>query len=298
MSLRDWVAALQIPLFTAVLAPGVVGVSLVVRLGAELPPLALFLVFLALVLVQAAANLHKGLVESADRKGPPAEVPSLYVFDSGAVERLGWSPRRLRLLLADLYLVGAIAGLALVLRYGDLVLLGIGLAGGLLAFFYSGPPLKLSYRGVGEVATFLAFGPILVAGVAYVFLQAVPPEALWSGALMGFLASLISFERYFPLAEEDASKGKRTPVVRLGPERATRVLWLLLGAPYATAAVGGLLGQHALLAFGATLPLAVGLGLSHRRGLEEPRAFGRATLLAVALHGVGGAAVALAYLLL
>ncbi|MCK7501780.1 MAG: hypothetical protein MZW92_76110 [Comamonadaceae bacterium] len=37
-------------------------------------------------------------------------------------------------------------------------------AGVALAFFYHAPPLKLSYRGWGEAAVFLAYGPLICAG--------------------------------------------------------------------------------------------------------------------------------------
>jgi hypothetical protein len=37
------------------------------------------------------------------------------------------------------------------------------------------------------------------------------------------MAALISFARYFPAEEEDRAKGKRTPVVRAGGARASRI---------------------------------------------------------------------------
>lgn len=298
MPLRAWLAALQAPLFSAVLSPAAVGVAVAMDAGASPTPFPLVLLFLALVFVQAGANLQKGLVESADRPGPATEVPSVYVFDSGAVERLGWSRRRLRLLTIDLFVLGGVAGLALVWNFGDLLLLALGAAGGFLGFFYSAPPLKLSYRGVGEIPTFLAFGPLLVVGATYLFAGEIRPLALWAGVVMGFLAALISYERYFPVAEEDASKGKRTPVVRLGTERATRVLWMLLVAPYLTALAGGLLGQPALLPFLATAPVAYAMARAHHRAAEEPKAYGTATQLAVALHALGGLVLVGAVLLL
>src|SRR5207247_9681195 len=56
------------------------------------------------------------------------------------------------------------------------------------------------------------------------------PSAFASGGL-GFLAAALSFARYFPNRDEDASKGKRTPVTILGFRRARRVFLALLLAP-------------------------------------------------------------------
>jgi 1,4-dihydroxy-2-naphthoate octaprenyltransferase len=295
MSVRAWAVALQAPLFSAVVAPAAVGVVVAWRAGAAIASLPLVLVFGALVLIQAGANLQKGLVESADRPGRADAAPSVFVFDSAAVERLGWERARLRRLAQTLFGLGALLGLVLVLAYGDLVLLALGAAGGLLGYFYSAPPLKLSYRGVGEIATFLAFGPFLVAGVAYLFARAFLGDALWTGTIVGFLAALISYVRYFPVAREDREKGKRTPVVRLGPEGATAVLWVLLAAPYGTALLGGLLGTVPLLAFLVTVPLAFGLVRAHGRGLVDPRRFGASTRWAVLLQGAGAAVLVAAY---
>lgn len=296
MALRDWAVALQAPLFVAVVVPALVGAAVAWRSGAVVPLPLLLLVLAALVLIQAGANLLKGLVESVDRRGPPRRGASPFVFDSGAVERLAWSRPRLQWLTRLLFALGAVAGVVVVLLYGDLVLLALGVAGGLLGFFYSAPPLKLSYRGIGEIPTFLAFGPLLVLGVAYVFAGALLPAALWAGIIMGFLATVISFARYFPLAKEDRAKGKRTPVVAWGPRRGAWLLGLLLVGPYLTAAGGGLLADATLLPFLATLPLAAAVVLAQRWEARET-AGGGATGLAVLLHAVGGAVLAVAYML-
>jgi 1,4-dihydroxy-2-naphthoate octaprenyltransferase len=289
--------ALQVPLFTAVVSPALVGFAIAWQDVGVLRLTPAALVILALIFIQAGANLQKGLVESADRGGPRVDVPSIFIFDSGAVEALGWPRRSLSILTGILFVIGGLAGVYLVLTYGDLVLLALGTAGGLLGFFYSAPPLKLSYRGIGEVATFLAFGPLLVLGVAYLFAQAILASALWTGVVMGLLASLISFERYFPLAEEDRGKGKRTPVVLLGPTRATTVLWTLLAAPYLIALVVGLMADPRLLPFLLTLPIAVVMARYHVRGLKKPCEWGVATGLAVLLHLVGGLILAASYVL-
>ena len=41
-------------------------------------------------------------------------------------------------------------------------------AGAFIVFFYTSPPFMLNYRGLGETALFLAFGPMIVWGIAFV----------------------------------------------------------------------------------------------------------------------------------
>lgn len=295
VALREWVVAFQAPLFVVVLVPALLGAAVAWRQGAEVNLTHLGLVLMALVLIQGGANLEKGLVESGDRSGPAMSVQSPFIFDSGAVERLGWSRRALQGVVLAMFGAGGLAGVYLMLTYAAPILLVIGALGAFLGFFYSAPPLKLSYRGVGEVATFLAFGPLLVAGVGYLFARTLQPSLWWAGILMGFLASIVSFERYFPLEAEDREKGKRTPVVILGPGRATWVLWVLLTAPFVVSMAGFNLGLRGILAFVAGLPVAVALAVAHRRALSTQR-YGGAIGLAVLLHATAGLSLTLAYL--
>src|SRR2546423_14778891 len=100
-----------------------------------------------------------------------------------------------------------------------------------MAWRFRPPPLQLSYRGIGELSRFLAFGPVMTVGATVAFGGAGLRESGFASVVLGFLGSAISFARYFPNREGDASKGKRTPVTILGFSRAKRVFLALLFAP-------------------------------------------------------------------
>jgi 1,4-dihydroxy-2-naphthoate octaprenyltransferase len=220
---------MQVPVLPVGVGPVVVG-SLYggLSFGATLDLPVLALVTASIVLIQGGANIQKGIVESRDLGATPARPTSSFVFDAGAVRRLGLDEDTLERLALGLFGSGAGLGLVVVAIRRDPLLLLLGLLGLVAAYSYSGAPFKLSYRGIGEVSTFLAFGPLMFSGAFY----AQHPSITWwwlaVGSTFGFLAAAISFARYFPAQEEDSRKGKRTPVVRLGPRRALPIFAALV----------------------------------------------------------------------
>src|SRR5213596_3464822 len=219
MNVREWIRASQAILFEASIFPAIVGTAVAIHAGARFDGLWFALILISLVGIQAGANLSKGYYEGRNRSAPPASPGSWFAFDSSAARNLAADPRDVLRLARIGFGLGTGAGLLLVVLTKNPVLLAFGLAGAILARSYSSPPLQLSYRGIGELSTFLAFGG---AGLR---------QSAFASVVLGFLAAAISFARYFPNRDEDASKGKRTPVTILGFRRARRVFLALLLAP-------------------------------------------------------------------
>ena len=122
---------------------------------------------------------------------------------------------------AAFYTLGIAAGLAIVIGREPQVL-WLGMLGAGLAFFYHAPPLKLSYRGLGEVAVALAYGPVIACGTYLVQRHGVSPEVLWASLPLGVAIMAFLWINEFPDARADALAGKRTLVVRLGRPWAAR----------------------------------------------------------------------------
>lgn len=98
-------------------------------------------------------------------------------------------------------------------------LIAIGLAGLLLGWAYSAPPLKLVSRGFGELvitASWLA----LVAGADFVQRGAFSWTPVLFGMPFALLVANILFINQFPDLAADRLAGKRTLVVRAGPQEA------------------------------------------------------------------------------
>lgn len=117
------------------------------------------------------------------------------------------------------YALGALAGLVIALeREGAVFWLGI--VGAAIAFWYHAPPFRFSYRGVGELAVGLAYGPLICAGTFLVQAGFVPGWMLWTSVPLGLLIAAFLWANEFPDYLADRAAGKRTLVVRLGRPRA------------------------------------------------------------------------------
>jgi len=156
-------------------------------------------------------------------------------------------------------LISVTIGLYLVIARGWFVL-WLGIAGVLIALFTSAPPIKLNYRGhgLGELATFIGSGPLIVLGSYYVQAQRATWTALWTSVPVGLLGAALIWINEFPDYEADKAVGKNTLVVLLGKRRAVWGYAALLAAVYGVVVIGVALGflPGALLLVFLTAPLA------------------------------------------
>lgn len=137
--------------------------------------------------------------------------------------------------------------------------LALGAVGMGLAWFYHGGNLRLSYRGLGELAVCMAYGPLVVCGTYLVQTGYLSAQVLHASMALGLLVASFLWINQFPDYLADRSSGKRNLVVRLGRRKAalgyvlivaTAYLWLLLAALYLDGALGLLWGFAGLPAAG------------------------------------------------
>lgn len=159
---------------------------------------------------------------------------------------------------AVFWLLAFLTGVYLTSVRGVLVLI-LALAGFLTGAFYTSPPFKWAYRGLGEALIGLTYGPLITLGSCYVQL-AKPPlgPTLLSSLVPGALITAVIWINEFPDYYADREAGKRNLVVRIGRGRSVKVYGLLLAAPYLITVLGALsrlLPTTTLLTLG-TAPLA------------------------------------------
>jgi 1,4-dihydroxy-2-naphthoate polyprenyltransferase len=191
---------------------------------------------LGAVALQAGANMVNDYydfvngTDLADWNAPESFGPGL-VIQRGLLraEQVWWGG-----IFALLF--GSILGLILVAACGWPVLV-LGLIGVAGAYFYTGAPLQLAYRGFGDLMVFTLMGPGYVLGAYYVQALSFSPAALVASLPMGFLCSGVLQANNLRDIENDRAHGKRTFAVLVG--RKAALLELLcsdLGAYLATIA--------------------------------------------------------------
>ena len=243
------------------------------------------------VLAHSAGNVLNDLHDA--RSGADvANTQAIAPFTGGSRLIQGGlvTEQQTRALAQALLLVLVPAGLLLAVKTAGGVLL-LGLAGLLLAWAYSAPPLRLMARGLGELAV-AGVWFLVVIGSDYVQRRQffiIPASAALSFALL--VAALLLINGC-PDAEADARVGKRTLAVRLGPQGAAwgylgLVLaahgWLAVSAWLLIPPVGALWGL-------ASLPLsltAAALLLRHARQPQRLKPALALTVAATLLHGLG-----------
>lgn len=181
-------------------------------------------------------------------------------------------------------------GLWLVSQTGGGIL-WLGLAGVLLLWAYSAAPLKLMSRGLGEVAVGLAWAMVVV-GMDYVQRRQLFPIPASVALNFGLLVAALLLANSLPDARSDASVGKRTLAVRLGPKRSAWLyLWLVLLAHGWLALSVWLLVPPVQALWGlVSLPLSLAAAIWLLCCAGQPERLRPAIvlgILAVLLHGLG-----------
>lgn len=148
-------------------------------------------------------------------------------------------------------------GLAAVVITGYWWLLAVGALCLLAGWFYVGGAHPYGYRGWGEIAAFVFFGPVATLGTTVTMAGAVDWIAVCASVAVGLVALAVLSVNNLRDIRTDAQAGKRTWAVRLGA-RATTVCIIVAIAlvMLAALAAGVFVGVH-----GGDLPhLTVGWG--------------------------------------
>jgi len=137
----------------------------------------------------------------------------------------------------------------------------IGVASIAAAWAYTGGPFPLGYRGLGDLAVFVFFGLVAVAGSEYVQSLRFSPEALAAAVPVGALATAVLVVNNLRDVDTDLVAGKRTLAVRFGPAAARREYAALVLGPYASLPCYAIAFEQSawVLLPLATLPIALPL---------------------------------------
>ena len=116
----------------------------------------------------------------------------------------------------------------------------VGFSGGFLGYFYTARPLRLvSRRGLGELAIFLSFGPLMTLGALFAISSSTIElfsdlfyMALLLGIPHGLLTTNILYINQYPDTVSDAKTGKNHLIVTFGKKNARWGYLLILIAAF------------------------------------------------------------------
>lgn len=157
--------------------------------------------------------------------------------------------------------IAAVMGLIVMYLRGPMIL-GWVAACLVIGVSYSGGPLKLGFRGLGEMVIFIMFGPLMMTGVYYAITGTLDWKITWLSIAVGLLVANIVYSHSVLDAIPDQKMGKKTMAHLMGSGKGQILLSALLNTvPYIMVVIAVVLGQlhPAFLAVLLVLPMSLWL---------------------------------------
>lgn len=176
--------------------------------------------------IQIATNFFNDAIDADKGADTEARLGPTRATASGRLSR-----RTVYISAVVCLLFAALCGVPLVMERGW-VMLVIGLPSFYLAYGYTGGPLPLAYKGLGELFVILFFGVMAVMGTVFVQTGQWYLEALIVGVAIGCLSAILISVNNLRDVDEDRSNGKNTLAVKWGRARSLRLLSTMSRVPY------------------------------------------------------------------
>ena len=295
-----WFKELRAPFFTASIIPVLLGTSVAYAASHVFNPVLFILAALGMVALHAGANMANDYFDH--KSGNDWLNKNVTPFSGGSqlIQQGLLSPISVLIAALIALSIGAVTGVVILLMTRSLFILALGLAGLLGGFFYTAPPVRLGYRGIGEIVIGFLFGLLPVYGSYYLQTRSVDVEPLVPGLIVAILIFLVIFVNEFPDVPADSAVGKKTLVVLLGEGPAAWCYRFILLASYCIVIVMMLVFRMMFfpgLFYLVTLPLALLVLRSLNRDIL--RKSGRYTphQLTILLHLAGGVMISVGFLL-
>jgi len=292
-----WWKAFRFHFTSASFMPGILGGMIAWTTDEKFLPGYFLLVILGLLLNHMALNMtddyydfrHLVDVFATDGKNP-------YTGGSGLLSSGLIQPQKMKNIFITFYIIAIGIGVFLGMMRGAFILLLL-VIGFFCAYFYTAPPIRFGYRGLGEMAQLLCFGPGIGIGAYYVQAQRISWEAFWGTLPFGImLFSMITINE-IPDYDEDQKGGKLNLVARFGREAGVWLFILSLLSAYGAIVLGVVLGRIPVLGLISlvTLPIAYKAISILRAFYQEPIKMAPANLGMICTHNFTAILLVLAY---
>lgn len=258
--------------------------------GATIDPFIALGAFAAIFFVEVGKNAINDVIDWHSGTDQAVREDERSPFSGGKrtlVDRLLTERELIAIAWIAMLLAGAL-GVA-VTAVTDPRLMFLGAAGAAVAAAYSLPPFQLSYRGLGEAAVGLTYGPGIVIGSILLFGGRVTLDAITMSLCLGLIIANVLFINEVPDERPDRLAGKKTLVVRLGRDAATVAFGVIFALAFALPVIGfasgGSIALLGLLA--GVIPADLAVWQLHQERSKPPVLAQTLTLIAYVAAGAG-----------
>jgi len=241
--LGAWYQAGRPPFFVATLIPLVLG-GVVAHLHGGWNTTRWLVVLFASFLVHLSTNLANDYYDHKSGADAGQSIGGSRVVQEGKI-----TPEELCNAMILFYGAAALCGLWILWDSGVWWLLPLMLFSFCSSLFYTAPPIRYGYLGLGELAVGINMGPVMVVGCAAALSGRLLPQAIWLSVPVGIMVASILFYQSLSDIEPDLAVGKLTLAARLGKRGAIRGMRLFMIAALGSVA--------ALVAAGALNPVVL-----------------------------------------
>lgn len=174
-----------------------------------------------------------------------------------------------------------------------------GLFGMGSSYFYTAPPIRYGYRGLGEISQLINFSFTIGIGAYVVQTVSFSWEVFWSLLPLGFMMFAMIIINEIPDRTNDAAAGKKTLVVRFGLKNAVWFYGVAMFAAFTVILLAPFFDMATpwiYLSF-LTLPWAVQAFYILRKQINDISRLAPANLLTIRVHNLTGILLIIAYLI-
>ena len=296
-----WLQELRAPFFTASIIPVLVGTALAYSNANIFNPYLFILAVLGMVALHAGANIANDYFDHTSGNDWANKNVTPFSGGSQLIQQGLLSPKSVLIASWTALSIAALIGIIILAITKSVFILVLGLVGLIGGYFYTASPLRLGYRGAGELIIGILFGVLPVYGSYYLQTPNIDFVPLLPGIIVAMLIFLVILINEFPDAPADGAVNKKTLVVIFGDRTAAWIYTVVLIATFCIALAAMLIFRNTailpFLLYLLTIPLAVIILKTIKKEILQKTAGHKSNQLTILLHLAGGSLLAAGFLI-
>lgn len=298
-SIRIWWQAFRYHFVPPSILPAVLGSTLAWALSGNFEFFLFVLVVIGVTSNHIALNMTDDYFDyraSVDRAKSREKNP--YSGGSGTLTSGLISPQAMKRAFTIGYVITIIIGLYLTSQKGW-VILAIGAFGMACAYFYTAPPIRYGYYGLGEISQLINFSLTIGLGAYYVQMQSFSLEAAIVVLPLGFMMFSMITINEIPDEAEDREGGKHNLVVIFGAKAAVVLYSVSMIIAFLIIIIAPIMGKASYWIYLSlvTLPWLFKSIAIANKNYTDPVKLAPANLLTIRIHNLTGILLVVAYLI-